>query len=319
MKAAESEKSDFPLSQILLLPFLKLRRHCPLYSHFLSFTLLSPPPPQLSALCCLCPCFHSDTFPTQAQCNQVSGLRVGVGGCRGSGIIRGAVDTRLFKKTDKQDKKSCTDLEEAAWSRYYANSPKITTFASDIEIALRISKLLIWISRKASSCSRAPANHCKTNTSQHQMWTIPKMPDRRRFSWWSGRVGHNQAARFRQFRVIVDRCDINTQQLVAPKLSNSLSIAKLLRCGLTLPARKVRWERSAAPGSQRGFTAVIKRTMLQGGSWWGDEGWNGEFYGSGGRFCRRRARTYVRTHTYTSKRAPETSEMSCSENYNGYN
>lgn len=114
MQAAESEKSDLPLSQILLLPFLKLRRRCPLYSHFLSFPSSPPPPPQLSALCCLCPCFHSDTFPTQARCNQVSGLRVGVGGWRGSGIVRGAADTRLFQKTDKQDKKVATDLEEAA-------------------------------------------------------------------------------------------------------------------------------------------------------------------------------------------------------------
>lgn len=60
-----------------------------------------------STLCCLYPCFHSDTFPTQAHRNRVHGLRVGVGwGLVAAGGGAGSSEEPdYFQKADRGEKK----------------------------------------------------------------------------------------------------------------------------------------------------------------------------------------------------------------------
>lgn len=148
--------------------------------------------------------------------------------------------------------------------------------------------------------------------SQDALLTSPKsrrLPQRLKFRFGSHKCGETSAfpmicvsSRITQLisnssaGVIVDRCDISTRQLVTPELSNSLSIAKLLRCCSPLPARKVGQKRSAALRTLRRFSAVIKKSTAAGRKLAGRPGSNGELYTSGGLLSDRRLifRPYIR-------------------------
>lgn len=144
------------------------------------------------------------------------GLRVGVGGCRGSGIIRGA---RLFSKSRPRGSKVASFCRTPA-----PPAPPLT----------RRGKF--HAANQRSGSPKWPNRYCEKPTSFLMIRVSSRI---------SQLVSSTPAG------VAVDRCDIRTRQLVTPELSNSLSIAKLLRCRPPLPTREVGQKRSAALGSLR--------------------------------------------------------------------
>lgn len=163
------------------------------------------------------------------------GLRVGVGGCRGSRTIRG---TRLFEK-HPDGMKSCVILRDAGRSCCSANFTHITA-ASKSRFGSHQ-----WHQWHQCSCEQTPAAEAPTSSPS----LLLELP--------------STAA---------------TRQLATPELSNSLSIAKLLRCRLPPPSRKVGQRRSAALRTRRRFSAVIKKgCCCRDGSRRGDEDWKENF------------------------------------------